>query len=142
MRQAIATLLATVLMVAGGHAQVSKPSQPTPTFKADVNLVEVHAVVTDERGDFVRDLTRDDFEIYESGQRQQPTVFQLVDLPTVEPGRAAAIHASVEPDVRATSPRFGGRLYVLVLDDLHTSALRCAPSGPSFIGSRAKGPAG
>jgi VWFA-related protein len=125
MRQAIATVFAIVLVTVGGHAQVpTVPSQSTPTFKADVNLVEVHAVVTDERGEFVRSLTRDDFEIYESGRRRQPTVFQLVDLPTVEPGRASAIHASVEPDVRATSPRFDGRLYVLVLDDLHTSALR------------------
>jgi VWFA-related protein len=125
MRQAIATVIATLLVTVGSHAQVPTiSSQSPPTFKADVNLVEVHAVVTDERGEFVRSLTRDDFEIYESGQRQQPTVFQLVDLPTVEPGRATAIHTLVEPDVRATSPRFDGRIYVLVLDDLHTSALR------------------
>jgi VWFA-related protein len=125
MRQAVTTAIAILLFAVGGHAQAPRTSsQSTPTFKTDVNLVEVHAVVTDERGEFVRDLSRDDFEIYESGQRQHPTVFQLVDLPTVEPGRAAAIHSSIEPDVRASAPRFDGRLYVLVLDDLHTSALR------------------
>lgn len=124
MRQAM-TFLSIVFLTVGGHAQVlTSSSQSVPTFKTDVNLVEVHAVVTDERGEFVRDLTREDFEIYESGQRQQPTVFQLVDAPMVEAGRAAAIHAAVEPDVRATSSRFDGRLYVLMLDDLHTSALR------------------
>lgn len=124
MRQAVSTALAVLFLVSGGHAQVPASSQSAPTFKADVNLVEVHAVVTDDRGEFVRDLTRDDFEIYESGKLQQPTVFQLVDLPTVEPGRATAIHASIDPDVRASSPRFDGRLFVLMLDDLHTSALR------------------
>ena len=125
MRQAITTFFATVLLATIGHAQgQSGRSQSAATFKSDVNLVEVHAVVTDERGEFVRDLTRDDFEIYESGKLQHPSVFQLVDVPTVEPGRATAIHALVDPDVRSTSARFDGRLYVLMLDDLHTSALR------------------
>lgn len=125
MRQALVTLILTALVGAVGHAQDTVRRSPsTPTFKADVNLVEVHAVVTDERGEFVRDLTRDDFEIYESGKRQAPTVFHLVDIPMVEPSRAGAIHAFVEPDVRSTTASFGGRLYVLMLDDLHTSALR------------------
>jgi VWFA-related protein len=125
MRQAITTFFATLLLATVGHAQSQGGrSQSAATFKSDVNLVEVHAVVTDERGDFVRDLTRDDFEVYESGKLQQPSVFQLVDVPTVEPGRATAIHAMVDPDVRSTSARFDGRLYVLMLDDLHTSALR------------------
>jgi VWFA-related protein len=126
MRQALTTLVATVLLAAVGHAQGQGDRRPqsTATFKTDVNLVEVHAVVTDERGAFVRDLTREDFEIYESGKLQKPSVFHLVDVPTVEPGRATAIHASVEPDVRSTSKSFEGRLYILMLDDLHTSALR------------------
>jgi VWFA-related protein len=125
MRQAITTFLATLLAAAVGHGQDQggRP-QSTATFKTDVNLVEVHAVVTDERGEFVRDLTRDDFAIYESGKLQKPSVFHLVDVPTVEPGRATAIHALVEPDVRSTSTRFDGRLYIVMLDDLHTSALR------------------
>lgn len=125
MRQATATLLCFLLVTAAGHAQGSGSSsqQPAATFKADVNLVEVHAVVTDARGDFIGDLTKEDFEIYESGRRQTPTVFQLVDVPMAKYTRAAG-SAGVEPDVRATAPRFEGRLYVLVLDDLHTSALR------------------
>ena len=123
MRQATTILLALVLTAALGHAQ-DQGGRQSPTFKTDVNLVEVHAVVTDERGEFVRDLTRDDFEIYESGKLQRPSIFHLVDVPTVEPGRAKAIHALVDPDVRSTSARFDGRLYVLMLDDLHTSALR------------------
>ncbi len=124
MRQAITTFFATLLLATIGHAQSQGGrSQSAATFKSDVNLVEVHAVVTDERGEFVRDLTRDDFEVYESGKLQQPSVFQLV-VPTAEPGLATAIHAMVDPDVRSTSARFDGRLYVLMLDDLHTSALR------------------
>src|SRR4030095_2897976 len=76
MRQATTTFLATLLATAVGHGQdQGGRAQSTATSKADVNLVEVHAVVTDERGEFVRDLTRDDFEIYESGKLQKPSVF-------------------------------------------------------------------
>jgi VWFA-related protein len=125
MRKAIAILLSTFLVAVAGHARErSSLQQPAATFKADVNLVEVHAVVTDSRGEFVRDLTRNDFEIYESGRLQTPSVFQLVDLPSAVLARDTTELPRVEPDVRMTSPRFEGRLYVLVLDDLHTSALR------------------
>src|SRR5689334_21187414 len=120
MRLAIRFLLTSILVVlttAAGHAQNSAPAQqPAATFKADVNLVEVHAVVTDARGQFVSGLSKDDFEIYESGKLQQPTIFHVVDTPLVK--RAASISATaVEPDVRETVPRFEGRLFVIVLDD-------------------------
>jgi len=124
MRQALSTVLACLLTTAAGHAQGSSSTpQPSATFKTDVNLVEVHAVVTNARGEFVSDLTRDDFEIFESGRPQAPTVFQLVDTPLTAQARKTA-SVSAEPDVRASSARFDGRLYVIVLDDLHTNALR------------------
>lgn len=124
MRQAITTVLACLLTAAAGHAQGGSPfQQPSATFRTDINLVEVHAVVTDARGEFVADLTRDDFEIYESGRLQKPSVFQLVDTPRAAQARKTA-SLTAEPDVRASAARFEGRLYVLVLDDLHTNALR------------------
>jgi VWFA-related protein len=126
MRQAIAiaTALTITAAAAAGHAQGTGTSQqPAATFKTDVNVIEVHAVVTDARGEFVPDLRPDDFEIYEAGRRQTATVFQLVNTP-VQARAIAAGTPLVEPDVRETSPRFDGRLFVLVLDDLHTSALR------------------
>ena len=74
------TLIITTFFSAVGHAQTpASPRQPAATFKTDVNLVEVHAVVTDERGNFVGDLSKEDFEVYESGQLQKPSVFHLVD---------------------------------------------------------------
>lgn len=124
MRQVFATLVLMVFATAAGHAQGGAPPQPTATFKADVNLVEVHAVVTDKTGNFVAGLSPDDFEIYEAGRLQRATVFQMVDLPVRTTDATAAGTPPVEPDVRATAGRFEGRLYVLVLDDLHTTTLR------------------
>jgi VWFA-related protein len=116
----ILLLLATV----AGQAQQPAPDQkPAATFKADINLVEVHAVVTDQRGQFISDLSKDDFEIYEDGRRQTAALFELIDTPPPRPA-AAADHPAIEPDVRASVPAFTGRLYVIVLDDLHTTTLR------------------
>jgi Ca-activated chloride channel family protein len=38
-----------------------------PTFRASVDLVSVAAVVRDRRGQIVRNLTRDDFQVYDTG---------------------------------------------------------------------------
>ena len=59
--------------------------EPAVTFRTETNFVEVHAIVTDEDGAFVHDLTLDDFEIYEDGRLQEPSVFSFVDLPIERP---------------------------------------------------------
>jgi Ca-activated chloride channel family protein len=41
-----------------------------PVFRADAEIVSVSATVTDRRGEFLADLTREDFEIYEDGEKQ------------------------------------------------------------------------
>ena len=114
-----------------GRAQQAQQAPPPPdssqnplaTFRADANFVEVDAVVTDDRGNPVKTLSQADFEVYEDGKLQKPSVFALVDLP-LAPAASNAKMADVESDVRSTSRRFDGRLYVLVLDDLHTTIFR------------------
>jgi len=46
------------------------------TLKVDVNLVNVFVTVQDERGNFVTDLTRDDFRIYEDDAPQEIGIFE------------------------------------------------------------------
>ena len=130
MRKVFYFVLALVFgLTVGGHAQQPQASsaavpQPSVTFKTDVNFVEIHAIVTDERGNLVRDLRKDDFEVFEDGKPQTPSVFSLVDLPIERPLTPSFATQPVEPDVRSTVRSFDGRLYVVVLDDLHTSTLR------------------
>ena len=102
------------------------PQQPPVTFRAEANFVEVHAIVTDRQGAFVKDLTAADFEIVEDGRPVKPTVFQLVDLPIERPFTPVNASAPIEPDVRSVSRTFDGRIYVLLLDDLHTSITNTA----------------
>jgi VWFA-related protein len=126
-------LLASLALLCAGaiamaqQAPAAPPAagqQPSVTFRTETNFVEVHAIVTDQKGAFVKDLTRDDFEIYEDGRLQSPSVFSLVDMPVERPFVPAAAAGPIEPDVRATTRTFDGRVYIILLDDLHTNVTR------------------
>lgn len=49
---------------------------PTATFRAGVDLVRVTAVVRDQKGRFVQDLTAHDFEVIDGGARRSITEFR------------------------------------------------------------------
>ncbi len=130
MRQYVSLFLIVLTCAATGAAQQSgAPSagqEPAAVFGTEVNFVEVHAIVTDEKEAFVKDLTAEDFEILEDGHPQKTAVFSLVDLPVERPLMAAGRTEPVEPDVRQATRSFDGRIYVLVLDELHTDFSRSA----------------
>lgn len=119
-------VLAGVILSAGqAPAAAPQPSDiPTPTFKAQVEYVEVDALVLDERGNFVRGLTKDDFQVFEDGKPQTISTFALVDIPVEQAQRPLFASRPIEPDVETNERPFEGRVYVLVLDDLHTDVLR------------------
>ena len=112
------TCLAVPLASQSPSQQASQP----PTFKAEVEYVEVDALVTDERGSIVRDLRKEDFQIFEDGKSQSILGFTFVDVPIETDKRGT--EAVVEPDVRSNERPFTGRVFVLVLDNLHTAPLR------------------
>ena len=49
------------------------------TLKVDVNLVNVFATVKDRQGNFVGNLAKDDFRIYEDDQPQDVQIFEKQD---------------------------------------------------------------
>jgi VWFA-related protein len=102
------------------NAIVDGQSPPETTFRAGVNYVEIDAVVTDRRGNFVRNLTQSDFRVLEDGKPQTVSVFSLVDIP-IEPSHGMIDSSAGNPDMQTQA---NGRLYVMVLDDLHTAPLR------------------
>jgi VWFA-related protein len=94
----------------------------TPPLRVFVNLVQVDAVVTDRRGHPVRDLTNDDFELFEDGQPRKITHFSFVHVGN---GTAAA-PALASPRPRSAPPASVAREDVhrtiaLVVDDLQMS---------------------
>jgi VWFA-related protein len=101
------------------------PSQPPPlTFRAEVNYVEVDARVLDAQGRFLPDLSVNDFQLFEDGKPQNVTVFSLVNLPVERAERPLFAKQPIEPDVQTNLATREGRVYLLVLDDLHVQALR------------------
>jgi VWFA-related protein len=99
-------------------APASAPQQPT--FKVQVDYVEVDAVVTDRNGNLVRDLKKDDFQVLEDGKAQAINTFTFVDIPIERADRPLYTNTALEPDVRTNEKAFDGRVYVMVIDDQHT----------------------
>ena len=97
--------------------------QPAVTFRVEVNYVEVDAVVTDAQGMPIANLTKNDFEIYEDGKKQDVATFSLVNIPIERAERPLFASAPVEADVQSND-HVEGRIYLIVLDDVHTDFTR------------------
>jgi VWFA-related protein len=131
MRIKYSLLIAGIVAAAGtlvAQTPQERPAdqQPPLTFKVEVNYVEIDAVVTDAQGNFVRGLTKDDFEVTEQGKPQKVTVFSFVDIPVERTDPPLFAASPIEPDVRTNRREFDGRVFVIVLDDLNTSFTRSA----------------
>ncbi len=113
-----------LLLVPAMAGQQTPREQPRVTFRAEVNFVEVDAIVTDEDGNFVTGLTADDFEVFEDGELQDVTNLSEVTIPIEVAERPLFADAPIESDVQTNAREYDGRLFMLVLDDLHTAALR------------------
>ena len=127
-RLSIIVAACTAAAVAAGQA----PSEP-PRFRVAVDVVSIDAVVTDRKGEVVRDLTASDFEVFQNGRRQKVTFAQFVPVITVAAPAATAIGSSVVPAPAATdAPRVPPapvprdqvrRTIILVVDDLGLSVV-------------------
>ena len=76
-----AALLAaiSVSLSAGSEAPARQTRRPqTPTFTANVDLVQTDAIVRDARGQFIADLKADEFAVYEDGVKQEITSLTMI----------------------------------------------------------------
>src|SRR6188474_3124951 len=107
-----------LVVVAGAGLIAATAQQPVqPTFRANVNAVQVDIRVVDADGRFVSDLAADEFRVSEDGRSQAVTTFGLVDIPlNTEPGPTLA-GVRVEPDTATNARATEGRIYVIVMDD-------------------------
>src|SRR5688572_2764192 len=51
------------------------------TIRVETNLVTVNVAVTDRHGKHVAGLTKDDFVVLDSGQKQEIDTFSTIDAP-------------------------------------------------------------
>ena len=99
---------------------------PSITFQVEVNYVDVDVVVTDEKGNFVSGLAREDFEVFEDGKPQKVDTFSYVEIPVQRDGGFALGDRRISSDAQTNRVPFSGRLYVIVLDDQDVSSMRTA----------------
>jgi VWFA-related protein len=133
-------LLTATALTAGQAPPPQPPAQPQqPTFKVAVDYVEVDIVVTDKQGNHIRDLKKEDFQVLEDGKAQTISVFTHVDIPVERADRPLFAESPIEPDVKTNEKPFDGRVYVMVIDDLHTRfgrSVRVKAAAKQFIERR------
>src|ERR1041385_4255953 len=105
-------------------APAQQPPQPTqpPNFTARIDLVTNDVIVRDEKGNFIPDLKKEDFEVYEDGVKQEITSMQVITG-----GRVTNVLAPPPPPppegiiLPPTKPRndTSGRIFLFFVDDLH-----------------------
>ena len=74
---ALAVWLAVANLIA---QQPQKPSQPGYVVRVSTEIVLVNVIARDKRGNLIRDLKKDDFTVYEDGQKQQLTSFAFENV--------------------------------------------------------------
>ena len=110
----------SLLAVATAAVVVSAQQAPAPappdaqspavTFKVEVNYVEIDAIVRDAQGNFVRNLTKEDFQVTEDGHPQSLSIFTPVDIPIEHADPPLFAKASIPPDVVSNRTPFEGRM--------------------------------
>ena len=122
-----AAVLAT--LVGSGRLKAEAPRPASGTQEAvprvpggQAERVTVDVVVLDAKGRPVKGLTRDDFLIFDEGQRQKVDSFEMVDRTVTKPveiKQAPRIATNMTP--REEEVR--GRSFIVLFDDLHLSPL-------------------
>jgi hypothetical protein len=116
------------ILATQSSAQQGPP--PPGVIRINVNLVQVDAVVTDNKGKAVTDLKAEDFEVLQDGKPQAITNFAFIDVkestsrgfpprPAAQPRGARATPLPPPPAFRPQQIR---RTVALVVDDLGLSS--------------------
>jgi len=124
-------LLAAVTTGVSAQQRPAAPKQPDrpsreaerPTFSLQIDLVTTDVIARDRNGDFIADLTKDEFEIYEDGVKQEITSMTVshggrVTNILAPPPPVLASEGLVLPPPRPVSD-VSGRIFVFFVDDLH-----------------------
>ncbi|MGE0040024.1 MAG: VWA domain-containing protein [Vicinamibacterales bacterium] len=102
--------------------QAGGDQQSQPTFRVAIDLVTTDVIVRNDSDQFVADLTKDDFEVYEDGVKQD-----IASLTLVHGGRVHNLQAPPPPPTTEgiilppQRPRndTAGRIFLIMVDDLH-----------------------
>ena len=119
-----------VVLTAGPSAQgpaAARPGAATPranaTFSVQIDLVTTDVIARDRSGNFIPDLTKNDFEIYEDGVKQDIVSMTLSHggrvTNVLAPPPPPAAEGIIVPVARPAADVSSGRIFVFYVDDLH-----------------------
>jgi VWFA-related protein len=125
-RRRVGLALVLLSLLAASLTPTMAGQQATPTFRTGVNLVTLD-VIPRASGQFVHDLRREDFQVFEDGIAQEVSSVVLVhggrvfnvQQPTAPP--PSAPEGIILPQT-ARADTTAGRVFVLLIDDLHFTA--------------------
>jgi VWFA-related protein len=114
----------TLLLIVALLGLAGQPSQ-RPVVRSGVTYVTTDLVARNDRGQFVANLKRTDFEIFEDGVKQELVTFVLTHGGRVIKDDVAHATGAPEgillPAARPTNEE-SGRIFLIFLDDLHMTA--------------------
>jgi VWFA-related protein len=117
-------------LVAGAGVRAQNPpatpqapaQPPEQVIRTGVELITTDAIVRDSRGQFIADLKKEEFEIYEDGVRQELVSFTLTHGGRVynvaQPPPPPPQEGIILPPARPTNDA-AGRIFLIFVDDLH-----------------------
>ncbi len=133
--QAPRTERASETATAAGGDTDTRPQ--TPVFRSGINFVRVDAIVTDDDGNPILDLTEDDFRVFEDEVEQTIESFRLVEvtgLPDPDLPPPSSIRNEYDQEREAARP--DSRIFVFFLDDYHvrdSNAIRMRAALVEFV---------
>ena len=132
-RPALAVAILAAALLGGQRVQALNPPPATPppqpgtarsdqVIRSGVELITTDVIVRDNKGVFIADLKKEDFEVFEDGVQQNVISFHLT-----HGGRSYNIAAPPPPPVQEgiilppTRPTndAAGRIFIIFVDDLH-----------------------
>ena len=110
-RVAAPGLLALLVLASGSALRAQGPPRP-PVFGTGIEVINLNVSVTDARGRYITDLTKNDFAVFEDGVRQELSIFNHEDIPislVLMIDTSASMDEKL-PTARAAAVRFVGTL--------------------------------
>jgi VWFA-related protein len=119
-------LAACVLLAWSNAVQAQEPQQtPTPSrsqqdvVRVYTELVQTDVMVFDKQGRFVKDLTRDNFELRIDGKPRPIQAFELITAGSDEESQLAAARGATTVNLQRPVPLDRGRVVFFYVDDFH-----------------------
>ncbi len=115
-------LIGCLMLTLPSIGQTAQDQQKAEALRIKTELVQIDVAVKDQKGNLVRDLRREDFEILEDGKVQGVTHFAIgtSSQPATYLSRESRKTENGKPDVPAIALQ--GRNIVLAIDDYHLAA--------------------